>query len=88
MSIQTDIHFEVTDTFCGEANYSWVKRGKIEMSRGKDYSDLSAVRKVKKAIGWNGLKCKTENDCEGITIRPQGLNMVCFISFYSHGRAS
>ena len=26
--VQTDIHYEVTDLFGGEPNYSWVKRGK------------------------------------------------------------
>lgn len=24
--MHTNIQYEVTDTFCGEANYSWVKR--------------------------------------------------------------
>lgn len=27
--VQTDIHYEITDTYGDEANYSWVKRGKI-----------------------------------------------------------
>lgn len=52
MTIQTNIQYEVTDTFNGEANYSWVKRGTIETKQGEDYSDLAAIRRVKKAIGW------------------------------------
>ena len=46
--VQTDIHYEITDTYGGKANYSWVKRGKIECKPGEDYSDLAAVRRVKK----------------------------------------
>ena len=86
--IQTDIHYEVTDTFCGEANYSWVKRGKIENALGEDFSDLAAVRRVKKAIEWNGIRCKVTNYGDNIEIRPVGINQVCFISFHSHGSAS
>jgi len=88
MTVQTDIHYEVTDLFSGEANYSWVKRGKIEMPRGKDYSDLTAVRLVKKAIGWNGMKCRKENQGDGIALYPVNYCVVCFISFYPHGSAS
>ena len=86
--IQTDIHYEVTDTFCGEANYSWVKRGKIENALGEDFSDLAAVRRVKKSIEWNGIRCKVTNYGDDIEIRPVGINQVCFISFHSHGSAS
>ena len=39
--IQTDIHWEITDTYGGEANYSWVKRGKIQCNPGEDYSGRS-----------------------------------------------
>ena len=39
--IQTNIQYEITDTFCGEANYSWVKRGTIECKPGEEYSDLA-----------------------------------------------
>lgn len=50
--IQTNIQYEMTDTFCGEANYSWVKRGTIECKPGEEYSDLAAIRRVKKSIGY------------------------------------
>lgn len=86
--IQTDIHYEITDTYGGEANYSWVKRGKIECNPGEDYSDLSAVRRVKKEINWNGVKCKTENYGDMIVIKPIGQCIVCFITFHPHGYAS
>lgn len=87
--IQTDIHFEITDTFGGDANYSWVKRGKVECEPGENYSDRAAVRRVKKAIGWTGAKCETASDgADGLILRPAGVAQICFITFYPHGSAS
>ena len=84
--IQTNIRWEITDTIGGEANYSWVKRGTIETKPGEDYSDLAAIRRVKKVIGWNGGRCKVENYGDEIILRPVGLHQICFISFHSFGR--
>lgn len=47
---------EVTDTFGGEANYSWVKRFTVADKPGE--SDLSAMRRVKRAAGLNGVRCR------------------------------
>ena len=48
----TEIYFvELTDTFGGEANYSWVTRFKVHAS-----SIVSAVRKVSKQTGLNFRK--------------------------------
>jgi hypothetical protein len=48
----TEIYFvELTDTFGGEANYSWVTRFKVHAS-----SMVSAVRKVSKQTGLNFRK--------------------------------
>jgi hypothetical protein len=73
------IHYEITDTFSGEANYSWVKRGSIVAN--SSVSDLAIVRRVKKAIGWNGLKCHTENHGDMIALYPRNMAMVCFITY-------
>lgn len=86
--IQTNIHYEVTDTHGGEANYCWVNRGVIETKPGEDYSDLAAVRRVKKAIGWNGVRCRVENFGETIALYPYGVCQVCFVDFYPFGSAS
>lgn len=88
MTVQTDINYEYTDTFGGEANYSWCKRGKIAMPPGKDYSDLTAVRLVKKALGLNGVPCRRESYGEDIVLKPKGSCTIVFISFHAHGRAS
>lgn len=48
----TEIYFiELTDTYGGEANYSWVSRFKVHAS-----SIVSAVRKVSKQTGLNFRK--------------------------------
>lgn len=86
--IQTDIHYELTDTYGGESNYSWVKRGKIECKLGENYSDLAAVRRVKKAIGWSGYRCRVNNYGNMIALYPVGMCQVCFINFYPRGIAS
>ena len=88
MAIQTNIQWEVTDTFGGEANYSWVKRGVIETKPMEEFSDLAAIRRVKKAIGWNGLRCETSDYGDTIELRPCGYNTVCFITFDSFDSAS
>lgn len=88
MAITTNIQYEVTDTFGGEANYSWVKRGTVRCKEGEDYSDLAAVRRVKKAIGWNGVRCEVERFGDLITLRPRSMAQVCFITFHSFGNAS
>ena len=86
--VQTDIHYEITDTYGGEANYSWVRRGEIQCKPGENYSDLAAVRRVKKAAGWENLRCKRENYGNMIVLRPYGQCIIMFIKFYSHGSAS
>ena len=45
---------EITDTFGGEANYSWVVRGDIYTQ--KDTIN-ARVRAAKKFAGWQGIKC-------------------------------
>lgn len=82
------IQYEITDAFNGEANYSWVRRGKIYCKPGEKVSDLAAVRRVKKEIGWNGVDCRKENQGEDIALYLVGSCIVCFISFHYSGNAS
>jgi hypothetical protein len=72
------VSYEVTDTFGGDANYSWVNRGSVEVKEGA--SDLAIVRKVKEAIGWNGIKCRREDWGDMITLKPYGMCVVLFIN--------
>lgn len=83
--IQTDIHFEITDTYGGVSNYSWVSRGVIRCAPGESYSDLTAVRRVKKEIGWSNVPCRREALGDTIALYPRGAALVCFITFLEHG---
>jgi len=87
MTVFCNIQYEMTDTYGGESNYSWVKRGKIEME-DKPFSNLAAVRKVKKELGYNGVPCKTTDYGDMIELRPVGQCVVIFITFHSFGSAS
>jgi hypothetical protein len=86
--VKTIIQWEMTDTFGGESNYSWVRRGVVDTKEGEDFSDLAAIRRVKKAIGWNGLRCKVDNYGDTIALYPVGMCQVCFITFHTYGSAS
>jgi len=77
------IVWELTDTFGGEANYAWVKRGVVELKLGEtidSITNLAIVRRVKAAIDWQGIHCETESWGDDITLRPRGMCQVCFIS--------
>ena len=86
---------EVTDTFAGEANYSWVKRETVRVpelthfgydgatnyaAANKKYTRY-LIRAAKKLIGWSGVKCTTENWGDTIAIRPRGAALVAFVTF-------
>lgn len=88
MSTTININWEITDTFGGEANYCWVQRGTIAGDPKMNMSDLAIVRRVKKLIGWNGVKCRVDYFGDNIAIYPAGMCQVCFISFYAHDDAS
>ncbi|CAB4136317.1 hypothetical protein UFOVP917_16 [uncultured Caudovirales phage] len=71
------IRYEYTDTFGGEANYAWCRRGEITIPWNT--SDRARVRKVKKALGLEGVPCKRETYGEQIVLRPVGSCTVVFI---------
>ena len=73
------INIEVTDTFNGDANYSWVKRVTLDLP--DTLSNYSIVRRAKAAVGWNGKRCVTVNYGDTIELRPYGECTVCFITF-------
>jgi len=66
---------EMTDTFGGQANYSWVKREEFECEDEKN-----VVKEAKKSLDIVGLKCYKEVSGEMITLRPSGLNQIIFIT--------
>lgn len=70
---------EVTDTFGGEANYSWVERYSLVAPKG--LSDRALVRRAKAVAGWTGLRCRRWEYDETIELRPVGTCRVMFVSF-------
>lgn len=74
--MQTQYEYEFTDTFGGEANYSWVHQGDVEAK-----SDLAAVRKIKAELGLSGVDCKREDYGDMIELRPYGTCTVLFITY-------
>lgn len=73
------IQFELTDTFGGEANYSWAKRAYL-MNADK-LTDRQLIRMAKKWAGLTGARCVVSSYGETIDIRPRGVCWVLFISY-------
>jgi hypothetical protein len=72
---------EVTDTFAGEANYCWVKRG-----RTRARTRTGVIRAVKRVAGWNGW-CRVRVEYVGHTwvVRPTATSGVPQIAFATWG---
>jgi hypothetical protein len=70
---------EWTDTFGGEANYSWVKRATIEA--GDEPSDVALMRRAKAALGLSGLRGRTFNHGDMMEFRPYGMCCVLFVTY-------
>jgi len=89
--------YEYTDTFAGEANYCWVRRGKVQVPelvhygytgstdgsyRKADKAQMrEVVRLVKAELGLTGVSCKRDQHGDSITLSPYGSCTVLFISF-------
>ncbi len=67
---------EITDTFGGQANYSWVQRDQLEIS--ESYSHPWIVRQLKDHAGWTGLRCSVCHYGDLIEIRPANQCIVLF----------
>jgi len=73
------IQIELTDTFGGESNYSWVKRYRLEYKPGE--TSRALMRRVKGAVGWSGIRCRVSNCGYMIDIRPAGAALVAFVTW-------
>ena len=80
MSGTMKFQVEYTDTFGGEANYSWVRRAEIELPESA--SNLAIMRKAKAAVGINGCKGRSYwNGNDSAEFRPYGICAVMFVQF-------
>jgi hypothetical protein len=85
---------EYTDTFSGEANYSWVRRASVAMPElthygydgGTNYAKANKVynrelmRKAKAAVGLTGVRGVRSSHGETLEFRPRGSCTVLFIA--------
>ena len=78
---EREVCIEVTDTYGGEANYSWVNRKSVWME--ENASDLAIIRKVKNVLGLSGHRCRVTNFGDEFHIDPQGQCIRIFVTFPS-----
>ena len=86
---------ELTDTFGGEANYSWVKRDTVTMPElthygydgGTNYAKANKVyrrelsKRAKAAMGLTGVRGRMFHYGDMSEFRPYGLLQVMFITW-------
>lgn len=72
---------EITDTYGGEANYSWIVRGEVHTQKD---SINARVRAAKRFAGWQGVRCFVEripDEYDTLIVRPRsGLCQIMFVS--------
>jgi hypothetical protein len=68
---------ELTDTFGGQANYSWVQRERLHLAVGS--TDRQIVQAAKAAVGLTGVRCERSSTGEGFELRPYGRCEVLFV---------
>ena len=68
---------ELTDTFGGQANYSWVRRDSFELPASA--SDRRIISTAKAALGLTGQRCRRFDYGEGFELRPSGSCTVAFV---------
>ena len=69
---------EYTDTFGGEANYSWVKR--VTFDADQNATNALIMRRAKAACGLSGVRGRTEDMGDSLAFRPHGSATVLFIT--------
>lgn len=69
---------EYTDTFGGEANYSWCHRAVIEAP--EDISDRALMRRAKAEIGLSGVRGESYAHGDSLEFRPSGRCTVMFVN--------
>ena len=77
--MQSNIQIEYTDTFCGETNYSWVKR--FELTVPEELSDKTIMRIAKELCGLAGVRGQWYECSDSLKFVPVNSNTVLFITF-------
>ena len=77
--MQSNIQIEYTDTFCGEANYAWVKR--FELTVPEELSDKTLMRIAKELCGLAGVRGQWYECSDSLKFVPANSNTALFITF-------
>jgi hypothetical protein len=64
---------EVTDTINGKANYSWTEKYCVEAT------EANVMRRVKRELGWNGVRCDRKVCGDKVQLKPRGGDVVAVI---------
>jgi hypothetical protein len=74
--------WEYTDTFNGEANYSWVRRGEVTayvpFAIRRTVEERMLARKIKKAAGLTGVRGRSSWNGDFYEFRPYRACVVLF----------
>ena len=69
---------ELTDTFGGEANYSWVRRHEFDIT---GMTDRQIARKARELVGLTGVRTRKTNYGDELRWDVEGACIVVFLSF-------
>jgi hypothetical protein len=74
---------EMTDTFGGEANYSWVRRCEISVKDSEHFkkNDSQLIRLAKKELDISGIRHKKSDCGDCIRLDLVGMCQVVFITY-------
>jgi hypothetical protein len=74
--------WEYTDTFGGEANYAWVRRGVVQIpSSITPRNNRHAARIIKRAAGLNGARGRSYWNGDSYEFRPYCCCTVLFANY-------
>ncbi len=83
---------ELTDTFGGEANYSWVRRATVkgpdaipQTVEQRRAQQALIMRRAKAAVGIAGYRGKVSDYGDGYEFRPYGWCAVLFVQWSDEG---
>lgn len=70
---------EVTDTFGGESNYSWVRR--YTMPHKANEKPRDTMRRAKAIAGYTGTRGRSSHYGDMLEFRPYGICHVLFVTW-------
>jgi len=71
--------FEMTDTFGGQPNYSWVNRYSIQLP--SDFADRDLKNFAKELFGLTGVRGEWDGYSDELEFRPHAEPIIVFVSY-------